>query len=161
MSEIHKLNTDLASEDISTLVFHLVNDKLFLPDLMRDYKILIDSLSGAFELWPKPFGIYDNEKLVGVVMMTDIVPEHQARLLVWMWGKRAATNKTIRWLNDYIDYMKNQYALKRIMAQSSCKKLNRILDMLGFAQEGRFRHAMKWGGKLYTLVQYRRIFTED
>ena len=160
MSEIHKLDTDLASEDISTLVFHLVNDKLFLPDLMRDYKILIDSLSSAFEVWPKPFGIYDNEKLVGCVLMTDIVPEHQARLLVWLWAKSAATAKTIRWLKDYLDYMKNQYALKRIMAQSSCKKLSRILRMLGFADEGRFRYGMKWGGKLHTLVQFRRIMED-
>lgn len=156
MATIRPLNTDLASDDMSTWIYHMMNDKMYLPDSLRDYNLVIDTLNSTASVSTKPMGIYHGGKLMGVFTMTDIVPTHQARLLFWGWGKWCALG-AVKVLREYIDIESKKWELKRIYAQTPFRNLIKLLGLVGFSEEGRFKRGYQYGGKLYKLYQTRML----
>ncbi len=157
MAEIKRLNTELTSKDISALTFHLLNTPLYLPDTLRDMKNLLGSITSVVASSPEPYGIYSNGDLRGVFLVTDIIVGHEARFLMWVWDSKGYTPTVARWVGDYLDAIRDTYGLVRIVAQTPCQKLGRMLKRLGFGEEGRFKRGYKHLGKFHTLYQYRRL----
>ena len=153
---IKPLNTDFASDDMSTWIYHMIHDRMYLPDTMRDYNVLIDTIRSACPKCKKPMGIYKDGKLAGVYTITDVVPTHQARLLLWAWGSWFAGD-TVTEIKKYIEEASQEYGLKRVYAQTPDRKQIRLLGIVGFSEEGRFKRAYQVGGKLYKLYQTRML----
>lgn len=159
--EIRKLDTNLASSDMRDLTFHLLNDDLFLPDVLRELKALMDSLKRVFALSPEPYGIYVDGELAGLILITDIVLGHEARFYLWLWGKGAATHQCVKWLRDYLDYMSNLYGIQRIVTCVAKQEWCRFLEkFLRFKTEARMKHGYKHRGQLHTLFQLRWLSVE-
>jgi RimJ/RimL family protein N-acetyltransferase len=101
-------------------------------------------------------GIYKDGKLAGVYTITDVVPTHQARLLLWAWGSWFAGD-AVREIKKYIEDASQEYGLKRVYAQTPDRKQIRLLGIVGFSEEGRFKRAYQFGSKLYKLYQTRML----
>lgn len=150
---VKKLNCSLTSDDFRELSYRLLYTPNYLPDCLRDIKELTESFvhmtNGAGEF----FGIH-HDGLAGFFFLADIVPRHEATFFSWFWGK--LTSGDIRFIQDYINEYSKQFGLCRIVARTpDDKKHGRILEMIGFRLEGRFRNAYKSGGKLSVMFQYR------
>ena len=160
MAEVRKLDTKLSSSDMSTLTFHLLNDHLFLPDTLREYPVLLDSIKRVLSTSPDPYGIY-SDGLCGTFFMTDIIRGHEARFLLWLWDKEGLRSSVIRQIRDYLDYMQGTYELVRVVSQTADPRMGRILKKsLGFKEEARFAMGYKHGGAFSTLMQYRKLMEE-
>lgn len=141
---------------MSTLTYHLTHDRFFLPDMLRDLNTVMEMAPETFAKSTAPVGVYDGEELMGVFFLTDITPLHQARLLFWGWGKWCPLS-AVKNLRAYIQRATETYGLKRIYAQTPDRKLVKLLVLAGFQEEGRFKRAYKFGGKLYKLYQMRML----
>jgi len=156
---IDRLPDNMLSDDISEFVFRLMNEPLFLPDILRDYNALTRELKRQLDFPGNKFwGLYrDDDKIGGVIGITSVVPAHEARFLLWIWERAVLTPRMISDISDIIKREMKENALARLWAQVACKNAGRILKLLGFVCEGKFKYAFKHDKKLYTLFQYRRI----
>ena len=154
-----KLDKSLATADMKAFAFRLLNEPLFVPDSIRDYAPLLKSLKRIVE---EPLsvlmGAYDaNDELVGVFGVINIVPETDARFVLWTWGKPQVTPQLIKDCRDLLTYIKGTYELRRVTAQAASEGQSRVLQAIGFKVEGRFRSGFKHGGQFYNLFQLRII----
>ncbi|MCK7512152.1 MAG: hypothetical protein MZV70_54340 [Desulfobacterales bacterium] len=90
---------------MKAFAYHLLNEHLFVPDVIRDYAPLLKTLKRIVE---EPLsvlaGAYDaSDELVGVFGVINIVPETDARFVLWTWGKPAVTPQLIRDLPRPLD----------------------------------------------------------
>ena len=157
--EITQLDTNLTGSDIKDWTFQLLSRSLFVPDAIRDYKPLLSTVRRVLdEPGTNLMAVRsDDGVLVGVYGLINVVPGHDARFVCWLWDKAAVTPGLVKSIRDFIVYSKDFHALRRVTVQSACEKLNRLLELVGFKVEGRFRHGMKWDNRFHNLYQLRVI----
>lgn len=154
-----QLDKNLAGEDMKVFAFRLLNEPLFVPDSIRDYAPLLKALKRIVE---EPLsvlmGAYNaSDDLVGVFGVINIVPETDARFVLWTWGKPAVTPQLIKDCRDLLTYIKGTYELRRVTAQAASEGQSRLLQTIGFKVEGRFRNGYKHAGQFHNLFQLRII----
>lgn len=156
---IEQMNTDMASADMNTLTYRLMNEKYGLPDCNRNYKKVTTLLKDAAKQSDAIFmGVYDDEgELCGSFGITDVVPFHEGRFYMLLWDKKAMVPSTLKFVKNFVDCVAGTYDLRRIVIQTPCQRLCRVLKNAGFKVEGRFRHGYKWNDKYYTLYQLRKL----
>ena len=157
---IEQLDTNLAGSDVKDWTFQLLSRPLFVPDPIRDYKPLLTTVRRVLEEPGTNFMAIRSDSgdtLLGVYGLFNVVPGVDARFACWLWDKAAVTPGLIKALKDFVVYSKDFHALRRVTVQSACEKMNRILELVGFKVEGRFRHGFKWNGKFHNMYQLRII----
>jgi len=137
----------------------LLNEPLFVPDSIRAYAPLLKTLKRIVE---EPLSVLmgaynDADELRGVFGVINIVPETDARFVLWTWGKPALTHRLVRDCRDLITYVKATYGLRRVTAQAASEKQSQVLQLIGFKVEGRFRSGYKHKGQFQNLFQLRII----
>lgn len=154
-----KLDKNLATGDMKAFAFRLLNEPLFVPDQIKDYAPLLKVLKRIVdEPLSVLMGAYDaNDELSGVFGVVNIVPETDARFVLWTWGKPAVTPQLIKDCRDLLTYIKGTYELRRVTAQAASEGQSRLLQVIGFKVEGRFRSGYKHGGQFHNLFQLRII----
>jgi len=154
-----KLDKNLATGDMKAFAFRLLNEPLFVPDQIKDYAPLLKALKRVVdEPLSVLMGAYDaSDELTGVFGVVNIVPETDARFVLWAWGKPAVTPKLIKDCRDLLTYIKGTYELRRVTAQAASEGQSRLLQVIGFKVEGRFRSGYKHGGQFHNLFQLRII----
>ena len=158
MIDIKPLDRNFLGEQMKSLTFHLLNGPYYCPDAVRDYNPLVKTLKRLFEEKDAVFmALLNGQTLSGVFGLVNVCRGHQAQFISWIWDKPALTPGLIKKLRDFLIYCKDVYALKRIAAQTACEKHERILNLVGFKIEGRFRNAFRWNGELRPLVMMRII----
>ena len=159
MAHARRFDAGLTSDDTREFTFHLQNDKWFLPDILKDYKRMMEEYQNTMARCCSPFALVGNDnKLGGVFFLSDVIPGHEATLYIWIWGK-CYTATTHRFMLGYIEHYAEEYQLARVVCRTpDDKRLGRLLERLFFKLEGRFRSGYKSGGKCSTLFQYRRLF---
>ncbi len=146
----------MASADMSAVNYHLMRDTRYLPDILRKYDVLIDTIQDVLKSSTKPMGIYKDDTLKGFWLMTGIEPDHQGRLLYWSWGSWVSPEAVKELKADIFRNMREN-SLRRVFAQTPDRRLIRLLKLVGFKEEGRFPKAYKFNGKLYSLYQTRLL----
>jgi hypothetical protein len=154
-----QLDKNLAGEDMKVFAFKLLNEPLFVPDSIRDYAPLLKTLKRVVE---EPLSVLmgaynDADELRGVFGVINIVPETDARFVLWTWGKPALTHHLVRDCRDLITYVKGTYELRRVTALAASEKQSQVLQLIGFKVEGRFRSGYKHKGQYHNLFQLRII----
>jgi len=157
MPVIKKLDAALAGDDMRAFTFQLMNRPLFLPDIYRHYQTLTQKITELLKTSPELWGFYAGPELVAVAGVMNIQQSHDARFLFWAWDKRALTRDSVKWLGEYLDWIMDCFQLSRVTVQTPCENLARLCRLLGFKTEGRFARGFKHGGKLYTLLQLRKL----
>lgn len=158
MISVDALEPNVASDEVKDFAFHLMNDPLFLPDYMKNYSVVIRRLKAIFAESAGPLrAIKKDGTLVGVFGVIDIIPETDARFVCWIWGTKVLTPGLVKSMRDFLSYIKQCYSLRRVTTQSACDRMCRLLELVGFKIEGRFRHGFKWGGRFSNLYQLRVI----
>jgi hypothetical protein len=154
------LDTNLLSPDMREFTYHLLNDKLFLPDIFKDMKRVMEMAPAVFASACQPFAIVGGDnKIGGVFYITDVIPGHEANLYIWVWNGKVVTSKTLPFIREYIEATAEEYGLCRLVARTPCKKLCHLLKHLGLTEEARLKFGFKSGGRLMTLFQFRRLFS--
>lgn len=157
-TQVKKMTTDFTGDDMKAFTYHLMNSPLYLPDLIRNYDALVEGISRRLIMPCAPLGVYSpTGKIGGVFWLTDIVPDHDARLMAWVWDKGVCTPETLHTVRDIIEADATTYSLRRVSAQTACPNMERILRMLGMTTEGRQKYGFKHSGKYYTLTLMRKI----
>jgi len=155
------LDTGIASSDVVEFHFRLMREPLFVPDVYRDDRRLLDAmmLTWANPATQTPMAIVQPDgQLRGVYYIGDVVPDHEGTLYLWSWGN-ALTATTVRDIQEYIRITAESYALRRLTARTPCDSLGKALErFFRFKQEGRFSRAYKANGKYLNLYQYRVLF---
>jgi len=155
---IDALDLNLAGNDMKALTFELVERPLFVPDAIRDYRNLLRTVRRVTEGYGAEFrAIRHDDKLVGAFGVFNIVPQTDAEFALWIWDKTGLTHQTIRNIRDILTYMKDFHGLRRVTTHSADDRHVRILELIGFKIEGRFRHGYKSGGKFHNMYQLRII----
>lgn len=160
MSNVRRYDTSLVGGDFKEFSYRLMNEKNYLPDVLRDYKRLVEEYQFMMGRCCQPFALVDNKnQLAGVFWMADVVPGHEGTFYIWIWGK-CYTSTTYTFILEYIEHYAEEYQLARVVCRTpDDKKLGELLERLFFKLEGRFSRAYKSGGKLQCLYQYRRLFS--
>jgi len=137
-----------------------MNDKWYLPDILKDYPRMMERYAKTMGECCQPFGLVNsNNKLGGVFFMSDITPEHEGVFYCWLWDKSCYTPTTHRFMLGYIEHLVEEFGLCRVVCRTPDEQgLGRLLERLFFKLEGRFRSGYKHGGRLYTMFCYRRLF---
>ena len=63
MASIRRLDGALTSDDTREFTYHLMNDKLFLPDVYHDYGRLMDEYSHTMSVCCQPYALVVGNKL--------------------------------------------------------------------------------------------------
>lgn len=156
--KIDPLDKNLVGDRVTEFTFHLSHDRLFAPDHLRDVPSLLRQLKAAFaEKESVLFGIFNDDAMVGVFGLTNVVKGHDAQFRLWLWGKGGLTIGLVKNIRNFLTYMKDLYGLKRVTAQTADEDHLRLLGLIGFKVEGRFRAGFKWDGKYFQLYQLRVI----
>ena len=157
MATIRALDTSLAGSDLRELSFRLLNTPLYVPDVLRDTKRIMETATKVFSTCLQPFALVDKaNKLGGAFFVSDIIPEHEATFYQWVWGD-VITPTTLPFMRGYIEECAGEYGLARVVARTPCVKCGHLLEHLGFKMEGRFARGYKSGGRLHTLYQFRNL----
>jgi hypothetical protein len=139
-------------------VYRLLNCPNYLPDSMRDYKVITSDIGRILESAAPPVGICDSGgKLCGVFCIIDITPGHQARFVCWIWDKEAFSHNVFKAIEHYIGMNMAEMGLRRMVCQTPDESLCELLKRLGFKIEGRFKSGYKSGGKFHLLYQLRKL----
>lgn len=157
---IKPLDISVTSEEIKEWHYRLLKEPLFVPDVYRDDKRLLDAIVFTFAnpTTQMPMAIvHPDGRLGGVFYVGDVVPEHEGTLYLWSWGK-CITHSVVRDMKEYIKACADSCALRRLTARTPCEELGRVYELLGAKLEGRFARAYKSGGDCKVLFQYRWIF---
>ena len=159
MAHARRFDASLVSPDTKEFTFHLQHEKNFLPDVLLDYPRMMEEYQNTMARCCQPFALVGNDnKMGGVFFLSDIVPEHQAVLYIWIWGK-CYTATTHRFMLGYIEHYAEEYQLARVVCRTpDDKRLGRLLERLFFKLESRGAKGYKSGGRLMTLFGYRRLF---
>ena len=159
MSHSRYLDTSLTGSDLREFSFNLMNKPMFLPDILRDVKRVMEVASATFDVSCQPYALVDNSgKLGGVFYISDVVPEHEGVLYCWVWNRGVITPTTLRFVKEYIDSVAEEFILCRVVARTPDKKLCRLLRALGLKEEGRFKLGYRSGGRSHTLFQMRKLY---
>lgn len=160
MASIRRLDTNPASADTAEFTFRLQNSPLYIPDIYRDYSRMLSKYQQMMCECIQPWCLVHDNKLGGVFFVSEVEPGHQGTLFFWMWNPKCYTATTKEFINGYIEHCAENYELDRIVCRTPDDRgLGRMLERLGFRLEGRFRAGYKHGGKLFTLFQFRRLFS--
>ena len=160
MSHCRMLDASLVGGDMREFSFRLLNEKNFIPDILRDTKKVMETAEFVFRSSCQPFALVDGQnKLGGVFYISDVIPGHEATFYIWVWNGKAITSKTLPFIREYIEATADEYGLYRVVARTPCKKCCHLLEHLGFLLEGRFKNGYKSNGRLCVLFQLRRLFT--
>ena len=158
MSSVRRYDTSLTSDDTREFTYHLMNDKFFLPDVLKDYPRMMSEYQHQMSMCAQPFGLVGNDnKLGGVFFISELVPGHEGTFFCWIWGK-VYTSTTHTFMLEYIEHYAEEYGLARVVCRTPDERLGRLLERLFFKLEGRFKNGWKSGGKTSSLYQYRRLF---
>ena len=159
MSSCRRFDTALTSPDFREFSFRLLNEKNYLPDVLRDMKRLVEEYQFMMGRCCQSFALVDNQnQLAGVFWMSEVVPGHEGTVFIWIWGK-CYTATTHRFMLEYIEHYAEEYGLARVVCRTpDDKKLGKLLERLYFKLESRQKFGFKAGGKLMTLYGYRRLF---
>ena len=159
MASCRLLDTALTSKDILEFSFRLINEKLYLPDVIRDVKRVMEVATDTFNKSCQPFALVNSKnELGGAFFLSDIVPGHEAVFYLWCWDGRCVTATTLPFIREYIDANAEEYGLGRVTARTPCRKLCHLLNHLGLREEGRFSKGYRHGGKSVNLYQLRKLY---
>lgn len=160
MASIRKLDCSLTSGDCREFTYHLLNDALYLPDILRNYPQMIEKYAKTMSECLQPWALVGKQnQLGGVVFMSDVVPGHEAVFYCWIWDGSCYTSTTRRFMDEYVAHCAEEFGIHRVVARTpDDKKLGKLLDKMGFRLEGRFRGGFKHGGRLVPLFQFRKLF---
>jgi RimJ/RimL family protein N-acetyltransferase len=137
-----------------------MNDKLFLPDILKDYPRMMSEYQHQMSICSQPFGLVGNDnKLGGVFFVSDVVFGHEATFYCWVWERGVITPTTLPFVNGYIEHYAEENQLSRVVCRTPDPRLGALLERLSFKLEGRFKNGYKSGGRLVTLFQFRRLFS--
>lgn len=160
MSNCRRYDTSLVGGDFKEFSYRLMNEKNYLPDVLKDYKRLVDEYQFMMGRCCQPFALVDGKNLMGgVFFMSDIVPGHEGVLYIFIWNPKVYTATTNRFMYGYIEHYAEENQLARVVCRTPDEKLGRLLEKLSFRMESRAKHGYKAGGKLMTLYAYRRLFS--
>lgn len=155
---IEPLDKNLSGEQMKALTFYLLNGPYSCPDAIRDYAPLVKTVKRLFDDKENVFMAIKTETgLAGVFGLINIAKGHQAMFVSWFWNKGAVTPASIKNIRNFLTYCKDVLSLKRIYTETACERHERILGLIGFKIEGRFRNAFRWHGRLYSLIKMRII----
>jgi RimJ/RimL family protein N-acetyltransferase len=160
MSNCRRLDTAITGNDFSEFSYRLLNEKNYLPDILKGMTRMMEEYAHTMSRCCQPFALVGpGNKMGGVFFINGVIPGHEADFYMWMWNPKCYTATTNKFLMGYIEHYAEEYQLARVVCRTPDDKgLGRLLEALGFKLEGRFRNAYKSGGVLTTLYQYRRLF---
>ena len=158
MVTIKPLDRSMTGDEFKKWTFHLLNGAYACPDAIRDYTPLVKVIKRLFDEKDNVFmSIVTDHGLVGVFGIINITKGHNAQFVSWFIDKGSVTAGVVKNIRNFLTYCKDVYSLKRITAETACDKHERILGIIGFKLEGRFRHGFKWHGGFRNLVRMRII----
>jgi hypothetical protein len=149
----------LVGGDFKEFSYRLMNEKNYLPDVLKDYKRLVDEYQFMMGRCCQPFALVDGKNQIGgVFFMSDVVPGHEATFYCWIWNPKCYTATTNKFMFGYIEHYAEENQLARVVCRTPDEKLGRLLECLGFKMESRAARGFKSGGKFLNLYSYRRLF---
>jgi RimJ/RimL family protein N-acetyltransferase len=155
---IDPLDKNMTGEQMKKFTYYLLNGAYACPDAIRDYTPLVKVIKRLFNEKDNVFmAITTDHGLSGVYGIINVVKGHNAQFISWFWDKEAITPGVVHNIRNFLTYCKDVYSLKRVTAETSCDKHERILGLVGFKIEGRFRHGFKWHGEFRNLIRMRII----
>ena len=158
MSNVRRYDTSLVGGDFKEFSYRLMNEKNYLPDVLKDYTRLVEEYQFMMGRCCQPFALVDGKNQIGgVFFISDVVPGHEGTFFCWIWGK-VYTSTTHTFMLEYIEHYAEEYQLARVVCRTPDERLGRLLERLFFKLESRAKNGYKAGGKLMTLYGYRRLF---
>ena len=156
---IDKLPVNLTSTAVNGLVYRMMNDDLALPDQMRDYKKVTAFLKRVMsEPNTVLMGAYrDTSELGAVFGVINAEVGGEGRFVMWIWDRQVLTCELVKSIREYIEYITKNLGLYRVVCKTPCQKMCRLLEIIGFKCEGRFKRAFKYKDRFLTLYQYRLL----
>lgn len=139
-------------ERLKTLAEKLHDEKLYLSDEYRDYKIIYPMFQKYFS-WQNGFNVFYEYGDFDVVMgFLNIIPEFRASLLFKMINKDSWGKGFVRESKRLIDVFMDAFKLKRLGTESPDEKVVRMAHMVGFQDEGIKIKDFKWDGQLFDVT---------
>jgi len=159
MAKCRRFDSSLTSGDTSEFTFHLQHDAGYLPDVLKDYKRLIDKYSMMMQTCCQPWGMVNGAgKLGGVFFVGDVEFGHEGVFYAWLWDPKVYTSTTHRFMDGYLCHVAESNRLDRMVCRTPDERLLELLERLGFKLEGRFARGYRCGGRSSVLYQARRLF---
>jgi len=137
------------------LVRKYQNEPMYMSDEQKDTQNVwkyLSKLCGNTNNYMFEIGEFD-----GVLSFMNVVPEYRADFDMKFWNKHLWKVSFVRESRQFIDDFITVHGLKRLVTQTPDETMARVLRLMGFVNEGKFKYGFKHGENLKTLYQLRIV----